>query len=111
MLSQDVSRIIFSIHVNKVSKDVLRINGELCNLSIQYFLMAQHRREITNRYIMGASKIDFKEYLRFMWNQRLSTKGKGNIQRELSQEKSFVYLAINEAFKSKFVLHLVLNST
>jgi hypothetical protein len=85
------------------STDVLGLNGEICKLSIQYFLVAQHRSKITNGYIMGASEIDFKEYLRFMWNKGLSTKGKGNIRRELSQEKSSVYAAISEAFKSKFV--------
>jgi hypothetical protein len=84
------------------SIDVLRMNGELCNLSTQYFLMAKHRGTITNRYITGASETDFKEYLRFLWNRGLSTKGKGNIRRELSQEKSSVYAAINEAFRSKF---------
>jgi hypothetical protein len=86
------------------SDDVLRTDGRLCNASIQYFLQPANRGKITNKFILSAPETDFKQYLRFMWKEGLSTKGKGNIRRELSQEKSAVYAAINEAFKSKFVL-------
>jgi hypothetical protein len=85
------------------SDDVLSTGGRLCNAHIQYFLLASNRGKITNTFIQNATDQDFKQYLRFMWNQGLSTKGKGNIRRELSQEKSAVYSAINEAFRSKFV--------
>jgi hypothetical protein len=85
------------------SDDVLKTDGRICNTSIKYFLKASNRRKITNKYIQSATETDFKQYLRFMWNQGLSTKGKGNIRQELSQEKSAVYASINEAFKSKFI--------
>jgi hypothetical protein len=85
------------------SDDVLTTDGKLCNACIDYFLKVSNRGKITNSCIRNASERDFKQYLRFMWNQGLTTKGKGNIRRELSQEKSAVYAAINEAFKSKFV--------
>jgi hypothetical protein len=84
------------------SDDVFETGGRLCNASIQYFLQPSNRGKITNKCIMDASEADYTQYLRFMWSQGLSTKGKGNIRRELSQEKSAVYSAINEAFKSKF---------
>jgi hypothetical protein len=85
------------------SDDVLKLDGRLCDASIKYFHMTSNRGKITNKYILNATETDFREYLRFLWNQGLSTKGKGNIRRELSQEKSAVYASINEAFKSEFI--------
>jgi hypothetical protein len=85
------------------SDDVLKKDGRICNASIKYFLMASNRGKITNKYILSATERDFKQYLRSLWIQGLSTKGKGNIRRELSQEKSAVYASINEAFKSEFI--------
>jgi hypothetical protein len=84
------------------SDDVFETGGLLCSGHIQYFLRPENRGKITNKCIQNASEEDYTQYLRFMWNQGLRTKGKGNIRRELSQEKSAVYSAINEAFKSKF---------
>jgi hypothetical protein len=83
--------------------DVLKTGGRLCNATIEYFLLPSNRGKITNKYIKNAPEADFKQYLRFMWNQGLTTKGKGNIRKELSHEKSAVYAAINEAFRSKFI--------
>jgi hypothetical protein len=83
--------------------DLFRTDGDLCNASILYFHTAANRGKITNQYILLASERDFKQYLRFMWNRGLTTKGNGNIRKVLSNEKSSVYSAINQAFKSKFV--------
>jgi hypothetical protein len=85
------------------SDDVFKTDGRLCNASILYFTKVSNRGKITNKNIQNATEEDFRQYLRFMWNQGLSTKGNGNIRREMSQEKSAVYSAINEAFRSKFV--------
>jgi hypothetical protein len=85
------------------SDDVLKLDGRLCKASIKYFHMASNRGKITNKYIQNATETDFHQYLRLLWKQGLSTKGKGNIRRELSQEKSAVYASINEAFKSEFI--------
>lgn len=41
-------------------------------------------------------------YLKDLWTTALNTKGRGNIRRELSSEKSAVYAALNEAFRSKY---------
>ena len=84
------------------SDDVFRTDGPLCNASIKYFLKVSNRGKITNKYIQNATEKDYRQYVRFMWNQGLTTKGRGNIRKELSHEKSAVYAAINEAFKSKF---------
>jgi hypothetical protein len=105
-LSRFVREKLFYLIVHDLkddSSDVLKTDGRVCNASIQYFLQASMRGKITNKYILEASEKDFHQYLRFMWTQGLSTKGKGNIRRELSREKSAVYASINEAFKSKFV--------
>ena len=45
-----------------------------------------------------------KGYLKHLWTKGISkeTKGQGNIRKSLSLEKTAVYAAINDAFKSKF---------
>ena len=57
---------------------------------------------------MAASEKEFKAYLRFLWKEGLKTnwKGKGNIRCDLSNEKSAVYAAISDKFRSKWLLWL-----
>jgi hypothetical protein len=49
-----------------------------------------------------ATKEEMTVYLKDLWTTALNTKGRGNIRRELSSEKSAVYAALNEAFRSKY---------
>jgi hypothetical protein len=49
-----------------------------------------------------ATKEEMIVYLKDLWTTALNTKGRGNIRRELSSEKSAVYAALNEAFRSKY---------
>ena len=42
-----------------------------------------------------------EQYLKFMWKEGLKAKGKYNIRKALSNEKSAVYAGISESFKSK----------
>jgi len=57
-----------------------------------------------NPDIHGAPDNEMKAYLKFLWSKGISndTKGKLNIRKNLSMEKTAVYAAINDAFKSKF---------
>jgi hypothetical protein len=58
-----------------------------------------------NADIHGASDDEMKaSYLKHLWTKGLSrkTKEKGNIRKNLSLEKTAVYAAINDAFRSKF---------
>ena len=53
--------------------------------------------------MQNATDEEIRAYLKWLWKEGLkpTTKGKGNIRRDLSNEKSAVYAAISEAFKSK----------
>ena len=59
-----------------------------------------------NADIQGASDEEMKGYLKHLWTKGISkeTKGKGNIRKNLSLEKTAVYAAINDASKSKLLL-------
>jgi hypothetical protein len=48
-------------------------------------------------------------YLKDLWTTALNTKGRGNIRRELSSEKSAVYAALNEAFRSEYCCGMYVN--
>jgi F420-0:gamma-glutamyl ligase-like protein len=105
VLSKFTREILFYhiVHDLKNEKDdVLSDTGVLGRYFVFYFQLEDNKSEITNSQIRGASEEDTKEYLKFLWNKALTMKGKGNIRRELSSEKSAVYAAISDAFKSKF---------
>jgi hypothetical protein len=105
VLSKFIRGILFYhvVHDLKNEKDdVLSEKGKLGIYFVKYFLREANKSEITNGNIIGASEKETREYLKFLWNKGLTMKGRGNIRRELSSEKSAVYAAINDAFKSKF---------
>jgi hypothetical protein len=59
--------------------------------------------KVTNVHMKKATNDEMTVYLKDLWTAALNTKGRGNIRRELSSEKSAVYAALNEAFRSKLV--------
>jgi hypothetical protein len=62
-----------------------------------------HRETVVNPCLQNATDEEIRAYLKWLWKEGLkpTRKGKGNIRRDLSNEKSAVYAAISEAFKSK----------
>jgi ribonucleotide reductase beta subunit family protein with ferritin-like domain len=91
------------VHDLKNEKDdVLSEEGKLGQYFVHHFLKEANKHEISNGNIIGASETETKQYLRFLWNKGLTMKGRGNLRRELSNEKSAVYASISDAFKSKF---------
>ena len=105
VLSKFIRRKLFYhvVHDLKNEKDdVLSEEGKLCIYFVKYFLKEANKTEITNGNIIGAPEKETELYLKFLWNKGLNMKGRGNIRQELSNEKSAVYAAISDAFKSKF---------
>ena len=60
------------------------------------------KNSVNNVHILDAPEEDLRQYLKFLWNKGLSDKGKGNIRKNLSQEKSAVYASIENCFKRKY---------
>ena len=93
-LSKFVKEQVFYVVVHDFkneSDDPLDVNrGAICqNLFLKRFPAKVTKEEMT-------------VYLKDLWTTALNTKGRGNIRRELSSEKSAVYAALNEAFRSKW---------
>lgn len=94
----------FFIHDLKNDNDpVMREDGEICAQFVNSFMLPENRASLVNPEINGAPDSDMIAYLRHLWTKGLNkgTKGKGNIRKNLSVEKTAVYAAINDAFKSK----------
>jgi hypothetical protein len=105
VLSKFIRGILFYhiVHDLKNEKDdVLSEAGKLGKYFVHHFLKEANIGEMTNGSIIGATNAETKQYLKFLWNKGLTMKGRGNIRRELSNEKSAVYAAISDVFKSKF---------
>jgi hypothetical protein len=105
VLSKFIRGILFYHVVHDLKNendDVLSEKGKLGIHFVKYFLKEANKTEITNGNIIGATEKETELYLKFLWNKGLNMKGRGNIRRELSNEKSAVYAAISDAFKSKF---------
>jgi hypothetical protein len=101
-LSKFVRGYIFSnlVHDLKNQNDeLLSENGLPCQTFIRFF--SSPINPVHNIHILDAPEEDLRQYLKFLWNKGLSEKGKGNIRKNLSQEKSAVYAAIENCFKSK----------
>ena len=80
------------------SDDPLDVNhGAIC----QNLYLKRFPNKVTNVHMKRATKEEMTVYLKDLWTTALNTKGRGNIRRELSSEKSAVYAALNEAFRSK----------
>jgi hypothetical protein len=102
LLSKFVRKKLFSfvVHDLKNKNDiVLSDTGEPCKTFIRFLVGPQN--SVNNTHILEAPEEDLRQYLKFLWNKGLSEKGKGNIRQNLSMEKSAVYAAIENSFKSK----------
>jgi hypothetical protein len=90
----------YMVHDLKNKKDnVLSETGVPCDTFIRFFVSPMN--SVNNAHIIDAPEEDLRQYLKFLWNKGLSDKGKGNIRKNLSHEKSAVYAAIENCFKSK----------
>jgi len=101
-LSKFVKEQIFYVVVHDFkneSDDPLDVNhGAIC----QNLFLKKFPSKVTNVHMKKATKDEMTMYLKDLWTTALNTKGRGNIRRELSSEKSAVYAALNEAFRSKY---------
>lgn len=100
-LSKFVKEQVFYVVVHDFkneSDDPLDVNhGAIC----QNLYLKRFPSKVTNVHMKKATKDEMTMYLKDLWSTALNTKGRGNIRRELSSEKSAVYAALNEAFRSK----------
>ena len=100
-LSKFVKEQVFYVVVHDFkneSDDPLDVNrGAIC----QNLYLKRFPSKVTNVHMKKATKEEMIVYLKDLWTTALNTKGRGNIRRELSSEKSAVYAALNEAFRSK----------
>ena len=101
-LSKFVREQVFYVVVHDFkneSDDPLNVNhGAIC----QNLFLKRFPAKVTNVHMKKATKDEMTMYLKDLWTTALNTKGRGNIRRELSSEKSAVYAALNEAFRSKY---------
>ena len=102
-LSKFVKEQVFYVVVHDFkneSDDPLDVNnGAIC----QNLYLKRFPTKVTNVHMKKATKDEMTVYLKDLWSTALNTKGRGNIRRELSSEKSAVYAALNEAFRSKCI--------
>ena len=92
------------IHDLKSDNDqTMSEDGPLCSMFVKRFMKRENRSSIVNADIHGATDEEMECYLKHLWTKGINkeTKGKGNIRKNLSLEKTAVYAAINDAFKSK----------
>lgn len=92
------------IHDLKSENDeTMSAEGPLCKSFVRCYLKRENRSSIVNADIHGAADEEMEAYLKHLWRKGISneTKGKGNIRKNLSLEKTAVYAAINDTFKSK----------
>jgi hypothetical protein len=106
-LSKFVREQIFYVFVHDFKDDkddCLSAEGEVCQEFIESYFDDDHHETILNPCLENATNEEIRAYLKWLWKEGLkpTTKGKGNIRRDLSNEKSAVYAAISEAFKSKW---------
>jgi hypothetical protein len=80
--------------------EIMGENGKACHIFVHVFL--RDKDKITNTELLESSRDEKEHYLKFLWREGLQTKGKYNIRKALSNEKSAVYAGISESFKSKF---------
>lgn len=101
-LSKFVKEQVFYVVVHDFkneSDDPLDVNhGAIC----QKLFLKRFPAKVTNVHMKKATQEEMTMYLKDLWTTALNAKGRGNIRRELSSEKSAVYAALNEAFRSKF---------
>jgi hypothetical protein len=79
--------------------EIMGENGKACQIFIHVFL--RDKDKISNTELLESSREEREHYLKFLWREGLQKKGKYNIRKALSNEKSAVYAGICESFKSK----------
>jgi len=93
ILSKFVQEELFYVFVHDFKNENDDCLALACEEFIAYCLDDENKGLITNPHIQQASDKEFKAYLRYLWKEGLKTnwKGKGNIRRDLSNEKSAVH--------------------
>ena len=79
--------------------EIMGENGKACKIFVHVFL--QNKEKISNIELIESTDEEKEHYLKFLWREGLQTKGRYNIRKGLSNEKSAVYAGIAESFKSK----------
>lgn len=102
-LSKFVREELFYVFVHDFKNEDDDCLALACEEFVEYCLEPDNKKSITNPHIQTATVVEFKAYLRFLWKEGLKTnlKGRGNIRKDLSHEKSAVYASIADAFKSE----------
>jgi len=75
-------------------------NGKACQIFVHVFL--RDKDKISYVELRDSTVEEREHYLKFLWREGLQTKGRYNIRKALSSEKSAVYAGISESFKSKW---------
>ena len=79
--------------------EIMGENGKASKIFIHVFL--RDKEKISNVELVEGTPVEKEQYLKFLWKEGLRTKGRYNIRKALSNEKSAVYAGICESFKSK----------
>lgn len=79
--------------------DIMGENGKACQVFTHVFL--RDKDKISNIELVESTQEEKNQYLKYLWKEGLQTKGKYNVRKALSSEKSAVYAGISETFKSK----------
>lgn len=80
--------------------EIMGENGKACQIFINIFL--RDKEKISNVEMVNGTEDERRQYLKFLWKEGLKAKGKYNVRKALSNEKSAVYAGISECFKSKY---------
>lgn len=86
----------------KATTDIMGENGKACQVFTHVFL--RNKEKISNVELVDSNQEEKHQYLKYLWKEGLQTKGKYNVRRALSNEKSAVYAGISETFKSKCMI-------
>lgn len=110
-LSKFVREQIFYVFVHDFKDDkddCLSAEGEVCHEFIESYFDSDNNEGILNPCLQNATNEERRAYLKWLWKEgiKITTKGRGNIRRDLSNEKSAVYASISEAFKSKYKTYM-----
>lgn len=81
--------------------EIMGENGKACQIFVHIFL--RDKDKISNTELLNSTPAEKEHYLKFLWKEGLQTKGRYNIRKALSNEKSAVYAGIAESFKSKLI--------
>ena len=104
-LSKFVREELFYVFVHDFNNEDDDCLALACEEFVEYCLEPDNKKSITIPHIQTATPVEFKVSLQFLWKEGSKTnlKGRGNIRKDLSHEKSAVYASIADAFKSKYM--------